>query len=76
MKKQDQAIPIEDRVHLRPLDVAQLNGISLHTVYTAISQGQLRASKLGAKTWIIKPADVEAWIEQTAVPNTPATGDM
>jgi excisionase family DNA binding protein len=52
-----------DRKVVRPRDVAERTGLSLSTIYDAIHAGRLRATKISPKVWVIKPADVDAWLE-------------
>ena len=48
--------------------VAKQCQVSLRTVYRAISRGSLRASHLGgAGAYRVRPEDVEAWLEASAV---------
>ncbi|MDQ3167364.1 MAG: helix-turn-helix domain-containing protein [Chloroflexota bacterium] len=63
-------LTLDGRVHLRPREVAKMHGVSLQLVYEEIWSGRLRASQLNGRAWIIKPADVEAWIERSSTPNT------
>jgi excisionase family DNA binding protein len=52
-----------DRKVVRPRDVAERTGLSLSTIYDAIHAGRLRATKISPKVWVIKPTDVDAWLE-------------
>lgn len=59
-----------DRMFLRPKEVSKSTGISLFIVYGALREGELRARKLGERSWLIKPEDVEDWVERNSILNT------
>jgi len=63
-------LSLEGRVHLRPREVAKMHGLSLQQVYEALWNGSLRASQYNGRLWLIKPADVDTWIERSSTPNT------
>ncbi len=64
------------RKYLRVNEISEDTGISTSEIYRAITTGELPASKFRERTWLIRPDDVELWIERNSTPNTPATGDM
>ena len=57
---------------LTPADVAERCQISTKTVLRAIHRGRLRASRLGEHgAYRMHAADVDAWIEASALPAQP-----
>jgi excisionase family DNA binding protein len=46
---------------MTPGDVAAAEKVSVSFVLRVIKRGELRATKLGAKTWRIDRSDYEAW---------------
>jgi excisionase family DNA binding protein len=63
METPDRAIPWVDRVTVRPREVAERTGISLTAIYDAINDGSLKATKVSAKVWVVRPADVDDWLD-------------
>lgn len=61
--------PDLERLRLRPKDVSARYGMSLSQVYQAIYRGELPARRFRQRTWLIVPADVEAWILANSTPN-------
>jgi len=57
---------------LTPSDVGDQCGLSLKTVYRAISRGELRASRICSRLRV-KQSDVDRWIERSQIepPRTP-----
>jgi excisionase family DNA binding protein len=50
-----------------PSEVAARCQVCTRTVMRAIHRGELRASQLGARSYRVRPEDVEAWIVATTV---------
>jgi excisionase family DNA binding protein len=55
-----------------PSEVAARVQVCTRTVMRAIQRGELRASRLGARSYRVRPADIDAWIVATTV--LPAPG--
>lgn len=60
---QAETLSWEDRKTVRPREVAEKTGLSLGTIYLAMRSGKLRATKISPMVWVIKPEDVDAWLE-------------
>ncbi len=60
---------VNDRMYLRPREVAELSGLSESEVYRSIYSGQLRALKYKSRSWLITRHDLEAWIASYSEPN-------
>lgn len=57
-------VPWHERHTVRPPEIAKYTGISLTTIYDAIHEGHLPARRVGPKVILVRPADVDAWIER------------
>lgn len=60
---------LEQRVFIRPKELAAISGIAESVVYRAVQSGQLPARKFREKAWLIKVEDADAWIEANSVSN-------
>jgi excisionase family DNA binding protein len=62
---------VDDRL-LSPLDMARLCQISVKTVYRAIGDGELAATRVRSRLRV-RDSDLHAWIEAGRVDQQPAT---
>lgn len=53
-------------------EAAEILKVHPRTIKRAIDSGALRASEIAAGKWRIRPADLEAWIEQRSNATRPA----
>lgn len=54
-----------------PAEVAARVQVCARTVMRAIHRGELRASRLGARSYRVRSEDIEAWIVATTVLSAP-----
>lgn len=58
-------------------EVAALLQVHPRTVRRAISAGRLRACQVAERgTWRVRPADLDAWLEERATPRAPAASAL
>ena len=60
-------IPWDKRKYVRVREVSEMTGISIAVIYHDIREGLLPAIK-SEKITLIRPSDVDAWIEQRFKP--------
>ena len=63
-------VPLSERLSVSPEEASALTGIGLTSIREAISNGDLKAKKLGRRT-IILPEDLRGWLKTLPVASKP-----
>lgn len=60
---------VDQRLYLRPREVAELVGLSTQEIYRSIYAGELRAMRYRSRSWLISRADIDTWLTEQGRPN-------